>query len=159
MCGAQEPRIPGADQGGHGRRGDRRALWTRNPYGPLATLIRIATIYLHPEFCDREALQQRAQRDSDPEIRVFKAELRAALRDPAQLPGDELSVNVQYDDGSDEAFLAALWLDLYGDEPSTAAGPDGLDEVLDRHLEEMRHREAEAAAIRAADPDLHEFIE
>jgi len=47
---------------------------------------------------------------------VFKAELREALRDPGQLPGDELSESVQYDDRSDEAFLRRLWHDLYGDE-------------------------------------------
>ncbi len=39
-------------------------------------------------------------------MRVFKSELREALKDPSQLPGDELFESVQYDEGSDEAFLA-----------------------------------------------------
>jgi hypothetical protein len=50
-------------------------------------------------------------------MRVFKSELREALRDPSQLPDDELSESVQYDDGSSEVFLHRLWRDLYGDEP------------------------------------------
>ena len=48
-------------------------------------------------------------------MRVFKAELREALRDPSRIPDDELSESVEYDDGSDEAFLRRLWHDLYGD--------------------------------------------
>ena len=51
-------------------------------------------------------------------MRVFKSELRQALRDPGQLPDDELSESVEYDDGSDEAFLRRLWHELYGDEPA-----------------------------------------
>jgi hypothetical protein len=50
-------------------------------------------------------------------MRVFKSELRQAIRDPSQLPGDELSESVGYSDGSDEAFLHRLWRELYGDEP------------------------------------------
>lgn len=38
-----------------------------------------------------------------------------------QLPGDELSEHVQYDNGSDEAFLYWLWHHLYGDEPFQAS--------------------------------------
>jgi hypothetical protein len=49
-------------------------------------------------------------------MQVFKSELREALRDPSQLPGDELFESVEYSDGSDEAFLGRLWRDLYGDE-------------------------------------------
>ncbi|WP_300607846.1 hypothetical protein, partial [Trebonia sp.] len=58
--------------------------------------------------------------DSDPEMRVFKAELRHAITHPDQLRDDELFSHVQYDDGSDEKFLRRLWRDLYGDEPVTA---------------------------------------
>jgi hypothetical protein len=54
-------------------------------------------------------------------MRVFKAELRQALADPSQLPDDELSYAVQYDDGSPEKFLRRLWRDLYGDEPVTGS--------------------------------------
>lgn len=51
---------------------------------------------------------------------VFKSEFRQALREPGQLPGDELSESVEYDNGSDEAFLCWLWHELYADEPSGA---------------------------------------
>jgi hypothetical protein len=76
-------------------------------------------------FCaktDLESLQRLAKREDDPEMRVFKAELRQAITHPDRLPGDELSSHVQYDDGSDEAFLRRLWRDLYGDEPVTGDG-------------------------------------
>ena len=86
--------------------------------------IRVATTYLHPEADELELLQERAEDDdSDPEMRVFKAELRQAITHPGQLPDDELFRHVQYDDGSDEKFLRRLWRDLYGDEPVIATGP------------------------------------
>ena len=44
-------------------------------------------------------------------------ELREALADPSRLPDNELFKAVQYDDGSNEAFLRRLWRDLYGDQP------------------------------------------
>lgn len=90
--------------------------WQRDPNGPFATLIRVATTYLDPENYDLDSLQRLAKRDDDDEMQVFKRELREALRDPTQLPEDELSDSVQYDEGSDEAFLRQLWRDLYGDE-------------------------------------------
>jgi hypothetical protein len=91
--------------------------WTRHPDGPFATLIRISTTYLHPEADDLESLQRLAKRENDPEMRLFKAELREAIKDPDQVPSDELSKHVEYEDGSPEAFLRRLWRDLYGDEP------------------------------------------
>jgi len=51
---------------------------------------------------------------------MFKSELREALKDPGQLPGDELFESVEYEHGSDEAFLRWLWHVLYGDEPFDA---------------------------------------
>jgi hypothetical protein len=95
--------------------------WERHPDGPFATLIRIATIYLHPENWDLDLLKRFVKRDDFDEARVFKSELRQALRDPARLPGDELSDSVQYDNGSDVAFLVWLWCELYGDEPFEAS--------------------------------------
>lgn len=91
--------------------------WERHPDGPFVTLIAVATTYLNPEGYDPDSLKRLAKREDDEEMRVFKAELREALRDPSQLPGDELSESVEYADGSDEAFLRRLWRDLYGDEP------------------------------------------
>jgi hypothetical protein len=71
--------------------------WIRHPDGPFVTLIAVATTYLHPEADELELLQERAKDDdSDPEMRVFKAELRQAIAHPGQLPGDELSRHVQY---------------------------------------------------------------
>lgn len=91
--------------------------WKRNPDGPFATLIRIATTYLHPEADDLESLQRLAKREDDNEMNAFKSELREAIKDPEQLPDDELSKHVRYEDGSPAAFLRRLWRDLYGDEP------------------------------------------
>jgi hypothetical protein len=91
--------------------------WKRHPDGPFATLIRVATIYLHPEADDLESLQRLAKRENDEEMVAFKAELREAIKDPDQIPVDELSTHVRYEDGSPEAFLRRLWRDLYGDEP------------------------------------------
>jgi hypothetical protein len=96
--------------------------WERHPDGPFATLIAVATTYLDPENYDLDSLKRLAKRDDDHEMRVFKAELREALRDPSKLPGGELSESVEYTDGNDEAFLRRLWRDLYGDEPPGAPG-------------------------------------
>jgi hypothetical protein len=90
--------------------------WKRDPDGPFATLIRIATTYLHPEADDLGSLQRLAKRENDKEMNAFKAELREAIKDPGQLPDDELSKHVRYEDGSPEVFLRRLWRELYGDE-------------------------------------------
>ncbi|HEX4090133.1 MAG TPA: hypothetical protein VHZ33_15580 [Trebonia sp.] len=90
--------------------------WERHPNGPFATLIEVATTYLDPENYDLEELKSLAGRESDEEMRVFKLQLREAVKDPSRLPGDELSRSVQYEDGSPEAFLRRLWRELYGDE-------------------------------------------
>jgi hypothetical protein len=100
------------------------SYWERHPDGPFVTLIAVAATYLNPESYDLECLKELAKREDDEEMRVFKRELRQALQDPSQLPGDELSESVEYDDGSDKAFLRRLWHDLYGNEPLEA--PRGL---------------------------------
>lgn len=99
--------------------------WERHPDGRFATLIAIATTYLDPENYDIDSLKRLARREDDQEMRVFKTELREALMDPSQLPGDELFDSVEYSDGSDEAFLRRLWRELYGDEPFDAPGDSG----------------------------------
>jgi len=93
--------------------------WERHPDGPFVTLIAVAATYLHPENYDLDSLKELAKRN-DGEMRVFKSELREALRDPSQLPDDELWESVEYGDGSDQAFLRRLWRELYGDEPLPA---------------------------------------
>jgi hypothetical protein len=65
--------------------------WERHPDGPFATIILIATTYLDPENYHLEALQRLAAREGDPEMQVFKADLRQALRDPGLLPGTSCS--------------------------------------------------------------------
>jgi hypothetical protein len=94
--------------------------WERHPDGPFATLIRVGNTYLDPENYDDDSLRALAKREDDEEMRVFKSELRDALKDPGRLPGDELSRHVQHENGSPEAFLRWLWHDLYGDEPFDA---------------------------------------
>jgi hypothetical protein len=91
--------------------------WERHPDGPFATLMAVATNYLHPENWDLDLLKRFAKRDDLDEVRVYKSELRQALGDPARLPGDELFESVQYENGCAEAFLIWLWHELYGDEP------------------------------------------
>jgi len=94
--------------------------WQRYPDGPFATLIRVATTYLHPEADDLESLRRLAEREDCEEMRAFKAELREAINGPGEVPGGELWRHVQYEDGSSGAFLRRLWRDLYGDEPPSA---------------------------------------
>jgi hypothetical protein len=108
--------------------------WERHPEGPFVTLIAVAATYLNPEAHDLDFLKTRAKLQDLEEMRVFKCELREALRDPSHLPGDELSESVEYDNGSDEAFLYWLWRQLYGDEPSgtEAAISDRINGLPDR---------------------------
>jgi hypothetical protein len=98
------------------------AYWARHPDGPFVTLIAVAATYCSPDAYNGayEDLISRARSPEadDYEIHAFKAELKQALANPTQLPGDELSDAVEYDDGSDEAFLRRLWHDLYGGEPT-----------------------------------------
>lgn len=95
--------------------------WERNPGGPFVTRIRVAATYLEPENYDLDDLKALAKRDDDEEMLAFKSELRQALRDPALLPGDELSYEVQYDNGSNVKFLRWLWHELYRDESFEAS--------------------------------------
>lgn len=94
----------------------RAFYWERHPEGPYATLIAVATSYLHPEVDDVDSLKRFAKNQSSQKSQVFKSELREALKHPTTLPAGELFASVMYDEGSDEAFLRQLWRDLYGDE-------------------------------------------
>jgi hypothetical protein len=96
------------------------------PAGPFAALIRIAATYLHPECACPARLRRRAGRaEDDAEMRAFRDELREAILHPGRLPGDALSVRVQHDYGSDEAFMEQLWRYLYGGEPVAGPGAPG----------------------------------
>lgn len=57
--------------------------WERHPDGPFVTLIAIATTYLDPENYDLDDLKRIARLENNAPMRVFKAELREALRDPS----------------------------------------------------------------------------
>ena len=106
---------------------------------------------------DLDLLKRLAKRDDD-EMRVFKSELREALRNPARLPDGEryepdgaLYESVQYENGSDEAFLVWLWHELYGDEPFEAsvltrlkALPEPFAERLDGAVGYSIHKAARA---------------
>jgi hypothetical protein len=97
--------------------------WERHPDGPFATLISVAAGYLHPEWACPAWLRWRARHaEDDPEMQVFKAELRQAMMHPERLPGSELSREVQHDYGSAVAFLEQLWRYLYGSEPPAEPG-------------------------------------
>ena len=99
-----------------------QAFWKRHPDGPFATLVRVASTYLHPEADDLESIQRLAKREDGPEMRVFKDELRqAVVPPPARAPATS-SRHVRYDDGSPEKFLRRLWVDIFGDESVPGPG-------------------------------------
>lgn len=84
---------------------DLRGLcWERDPRAPFGILIQILTTYLHPGADQFESLRWRARGQGDDGMRVFEAELRAAVTDPGQVPGAWLSRLVRYEDGSAGAF-------------------------------------------------------
>lgn len=95
-------------------------FWRTDREAPFATLLRAVEAHCHPEAYDEayEDLQWMVRNTSTEEMRVFKEELRRALRDPSQVPEGALSTAAQYGDGSDEKFLRRLWRDLYGNEPA-----------------------------------------
>ena len=82
--------------------------WERHPDGPFVTFIAVAATYLHPESDDLDSLKAFARREGDGEMRVFKSELREALKDPGQLPGDELFESVEYDDAATSVPASAV---------------------------------------------------
>lgn len=92
--------------------------WRDNPGAEWTTLLRTVETYCHPEAAEDayESLQRLAKRTDLPKMRLFKEELVAAIRDPGRLPDDELFEAAAFSDGTDAAFLARLWRDLYPEE-------------------------------------------
>jgi hypothetical protein len=91
-------------------------FWQEDPDAPYATLLSVVAGTCHPEAWEEAYadLQRIAREYPDtPRMIRFKKELRDALRDPARLPPGELFDAAQYSDGSESAFLARLWRDLY----------------------------------------------
>lgn len=99
-------------------------FWQEDPDAPYATLLSVVAGACHPEAWDDAYAELRAiarERAGTPRMIRFKRELGAALRDPAVVPPGELFDAAQYSDGSEAAFLARLWRDLYPDEPLPTA--------------------------------------
>jgi len=96
-----------------------KPFWEADPDAPYATLLRHVETYCHPETGSEayETLKRRTRRADLDDMRVFKEELRRAVRDPAVLPEGALFKAGAFEDGTDQAFLDRLWRDLYGDEP------------------------------------------
>lgn len=94
--------------------------WRADPDAPFAALLSVVNTMCHPETYDEAYAElKRLARDPKPgeKMRRFKSELRTAIADPEQIPGDALFDAAEYSDGSDEKFLNRLWRDLYGSEP------------------------------------------
>ena len=93
--------------------------WLEDHDAPFAALLRVVHTQCHPESYD-DAYEDLIEWAHDPEVAerlaAFKEQLRAALRDPSQVPAGALWTAAQYDDGNDQAFLERLWRDLYGGE-------------------------------------------
>lgn len=103
-----------------------RSWWLQEPDAPFATLLGLIQMYCHPEAYDEayDDLRELVQRPNPGEQwRRFKAELADAIRDPSHIPAGSLDRAAQFDDGSEEKFLARLWRDLYPDEPLPTAQP------------------------------------
>jgi len=100
-----------------------KRFWQDQPDAPYATLLGIIEAHCHPEM-DEDAypdLQRVAQQPDVPRMNIFKRELREVIIDPSVIPPGSLEAASEYDDGSDEKFLARLWRDLYPDEPLPTA--------------------------------------
>ena len=88
--------------------------WERHPDGPFATLIAVATTYLDPENYHLDSLKELARREDDEEMRVFKSELREALRDPASYRATSFSSQSSTTMAATRRSCSRLWHDLYG---------------------------------------------
>lgn len=96
--------------------------WLPDDSAPYAILLPLIETYCHPAACVAayDQLKALAQRTDDLEMRVFKRQLTAVITKPECLPAWVLNAAADYDDGSDGAFLARLWHDLYPSEPLPA---------------------------------------
>ena len=85
--------------------------WERHPEMPFVTLITVAATNCSPDAFDGAypdlISRARTPDPDDEEIRTFAAELRQALADPGQLPGDELSAAVEYTTAATRRSCAA----------------------------------------------------
>ena len=93
--------------------------WLDDAEAPYATFLSIIQTFQHTEVDDLGALQEFAQLTDESKPARFKHEFREVMADPTVLPTGALFTAAEYDDRSDEAFLAHLWRELYGDESPT----------------------------------------
>ncbi len=94
-----------------------RRYWLEDPQAPFATFLSVIYNYLNPEAYDLETLQRFVKRSDQPKAVRFNLEFREIIVNPKVLPQHALFEASDYEHGSDEAFLAWLWRELYGDEP------------------------------------------
>ena len=106
-----------------------RHYWLHDKDVPFAFLLTIVHTYLHPELGgDVSDLREYVNGPDAPNVDIFKAELRQIIKDPSALPEGALFMATEYETWSDEvigsandeAYLAWLWPQLYGDEPVDA---------------------------------------
>ncbi|PRY00635.1 hypothetical protein [Allonocardiopsis opalescens] len=111
--------------------------WKTDKDARFSELLRAVRTYYHPDTAQDgapERLRRLVYRVENEGLRAefhdiprFLAELRAAIIDPGQVPDDELFNAACFEDGSDEAFLARVWHDIYPDRPlPTADNPHGI---------------------------------
>lgn len=106
--------------------------WKNDQNAPFASLLRVVHRYCPPEYSDWDRLksvaQDPARYKAEDEMRRFKQELREALADPNQIPGNAAHQTLyhaaEYSDTSDDRFLRRLWRELYPNE----AVPGGDEE-------------------------------
>lgn len=96
--------------------------WLKDKSVPFATLLNVLQKYYHPEVRDDgfEDLVRIAKRSGadDAEMATFKDELVKLLEGNREgLHSQALGLAAEYDQGSDDEFLAWLWHELYPDEP------------------------------------------
>jgi hypothetical protein len=106
-----------------------------NAEAPFYWLISTIRTYLEPEVYDFDQLVDDLQSRTE-WTEQFKAQLHAALLDPAQLPDGAIDWAANYDDGNQVRYLRRLWRDLYPDEPV----PGGDEEFRD-DLRKLIHGE------------------
>ncbi|PRY00636.1 hypothetical protein [Allonocardiopsis opalescens] len=105
-------------------------FWRKNKDASFAVLLSVVESYYHPEtppdggaklhrLVHRVGHEHVSSQVHD--IPKFLDQLRAAIADPSQIPGDALDDAADFEDGSDEAFLARVWHDIYPGRPLPTA--------------------------------------
>lgn len=99
------------------------SYWLDDSDAPYATFLSTIETYLHPESGQLDVLKRFAKRSDKPNSVQFKKEFREVIADPSVLPKWALFSAAEFSDGSEEAFLARIWRELYGDESPASDEP------------------------------------